>query len=139
MTRWRWLVFIFSTLVVVSGISCFLLEKRWVGALTPAAKLPLYTLLGTSLSFALTFSVVDLINQSSCGPRAVALVQTSKQVYVVAACSLAMGAIFGFSFGMLDVEDDGRLDRRFDEDQAINGAIGAVVGILMGGANQYLR
>eukprot|EP00291_Cryptomonas_curvata_P011168 CAMPEP_0172202888 /NCGR_PEP_ID=MMETSP1050-20130122/30941_1 /TAXON_ID=233186 /ORGANISM="Cryptomonas curvata, Strain CCAP979/52" /LENGTH=72 /DNA_ID=CAMNT_0012880967 /DNA_START=447 /DNA_END=665 /DNA_ORIENTATION=+ len=50
-----------------------------------------------------------------------------------------MGGVFGFSFGLLDVEDEGRADRRFDEDQAFNGAVGAVMGILMGAANQYLR
>lgn len=54
--------------------------------------------------------------------------------------SIVMGFMFGFSFGMIDVEDDqGRSHVRLDRDQAINTAIGASVGLLMGGANQYLR
>ena len=34
------------------------------------------------------------------------------QVYCVVACSLLMGGVFGLSFGALDVEDEGRSDRR---------------------------
>jgi hypothetical protein len=54
--------------------------------------------------------------------------------------SIVMGFMFGFSFGMIDVEDDqSRSHVRLDSDQAINTALGALVGALMGGANQYLR
>ena len=44
------------------GIVCFVLERNWFVGLTPISKIPLYTILGVSVAFALTFSVVDLIN-----------------------------------------------------------------------------
>ena len=47
------------------NIAGFLLNKDWLVGLSPAIKLPMYTILGTSLCFALTFSIVDLINQRS--------------------------------------------------------------------------
>mmetsp|Transcript_38735 Transcript_38735/g.95313 ORF Transcript_38735/g.95313 Transcript_38735/m.95313 type:complete len:232 (+) Transcript_38735:182-877(+) len=144
MTRWRMMVMVFSGGVLVSGLFCFLLKKDWLVSLSPDVKLPMYSMLGTSLCFALTFSVVDILNNtSSCAAQAphnnVPMVQSSKQVYVVLISSLFMGFLFGLSFGLIDVEDDTRLHTRLDYDQAVNTAIGAVVGALMGGANQYLR
>ena len=65
MSRWRWMVFLFSSMVLASGVSCFLVEKDWIQGLGPGFKLPLYTILGTSLSFALSFSVVDLLNSNA--------------------------------------------------------------------------
>lgn len=98
-------------------------------------------MVGTSLCWALTFSIVDMINSPNCCQQDIVspLVQSSKQVYVVLMSSIVMGFLFGFSFGMIDVEDDTRLHSRMDEDQAINTMIGACVGCIMGGANQYLR
>ena len=62
MSRWRWLVFLFSAMVLASGVCCFLVERDWVRGLGPGFKLPMFTLLGTSLCFALSFSIVDLLN-----------------------------------------------------------------------------
>mmetsp|Transcript_27583 Transcript_27583/g.55885 ORF Transcript_27583/g.55885 Transcript_27583/m.55885 type:complete len:233 (-) Transcript_27583:79-777(-) len=145
-SRWRYLVFIFSSMVFTSGICCFLVEKGWLVTMNRWVKLPMYTLLGTSLSFALTFSLLDLINNAalcSGAGTAEALLgvpaQSSRQVYVVLFSSVFMGGLFGSSFGMIDVEDDSRMHTRFDEDQAINTMIGAVTGLFVGGANQYLR
>mmetsp|Transcript_45878 Transcript_45878/g.109490 ORF Transcript_45878/g.109490 Transcript_45878/m.109490 type:complete len:236 (-) Transcript_45878:48-755(-) len=145
MSRWRWLVFIFSCLVIASGLCCFLLEKHWLTGLSAAFKTPMYTMLGTSLCFAFTFSIVDLVNAQVChcctSPEFYAMppVQTSKQVYVVLLASLVMGGLFGLSFGLEDVEDAPNLHTRFDQDQAINTLIGALCGILVGAANQHLR
>jgi len=146
-SRWRYMVFIFSCMVFTSGICCFLLEKGWLLRMDRWVKLPMYTLLGTSLSFALTFSLLDLINSSTLcsglsGAEALLgmqAVQSSRQVYVVLFTSVFMGGLFGSSFGLIDVEDDSRMHTRFDEDQAINTMVGAVAGFLVGGANQYLR
>jgi hypothetical protein len=35
MSRWRWLVFIFSCMVLTSGVCCFLVEKQWIKGLGP--------------------------------------------------------------------------------------------------------
>jgi hypothetical protein len=53
----------FSILVIFSGLFCFFLERDWITVLKPNAKIPMYIVLGTSLCFALTFSIVDLVNQ----------------------------------------------------------------------------
>jgi len=149
MSRWRWLVFLFSSLVFASGLCCFVVEKNWIRGLGPGFKLPIYTLLGTSLSFALSFSVVDLLNSnifcckgivSDLSALAVATQgAATRQVYVVLFSSLVMGAVFGCSFGLFDVEDDNGYRRRFDADQAFNTTVGALAGLSVGGATQYLR
>jgi hypothetical protein len=53
----------FSILVIFSGLFCFFLERDWITVLKPNSKIPMYIVLGTSLCFALTFSIVDLLNQ----------------------------------------------------------------------------
>ena len=105
----RLLVLAFSGLVLLSAVSCFLLEKDWFRTIPPNAKVPLYMSLGVSLSFAVTFSLVDLLNLYSdhCRSRAVPLVASSRQIGLVLLGAVAMGALFGFMFGAMDVEDDG--------------------------------
>jgi hypothetical protein len=45
--------------------------------------------------------------------------QSSAQMSVVLVGSIVMGAVFGFSFGILDVEDDTWQHQRFSKDQSI--------------------
>merc|ERR1712137_810387 len=52
----------FAFLIILSGLICFTLEQRWYHGLLPLMKVPLYMILGTAVAFALTFSVVDLVN-----------------------------------------------------------------------------
>ena len=83
----RILVLAFSTLVLCSGLSCFLLEKDWFKTIPPKAKVPMYMALGVSLCFSITFTCVDLLNayhdRHSYDMRRRALVQTPQQVGVV--------------------------------------------------------
>merc|ERR1712048_1527898 len=66
-------------------------------------------MLGLAVAFALTFSIVDVLNyllgffQNSVAKP---IVESAQQVYLVLVVSLAMGVVFGFTFGMLDVEDE---------------------------------
>merc|ERR1711991_713171 len=53
---------VFACLIFFSGFLCFILEKDWYFHLSPILKIPLYSVLGISVSFALTFSVIDLVN-----------------------------------------------------------------------------
>ena len=97
----------FASLVIVSGILCFVLDENWV-RLSSGAKVPLYTLLGVSVCFALVFSSIDVLNWciGSCqSANAKAIVETPRQVYLILGVSVVMGAAFGFIFGFLDVED----------------------------------
>lgn len=48
--------------VLISGILCFVLEKNWFSSIGWTTKIPLYSVLGISVTFALLFSIIDLIN-----------------------------------------------------------------------------
>merc|ERR1712083_784455 len=100
---------IFAGIIILSGALCFLLDRKMFVGLAPWLKVPLYMTLGLAVAFALTFSIVDVLNyivgfcQSSIAKP---MVESSQQVYLVLVVSLAMGAVFGFTFGFLDVEDE---------------------------------
>jgi hypothetical protein len=100
---------IFAGTIIVSGALCFLLDRKMFVGMAPWMKVPLYMTLGLSVAFALTFSIVDVLNyvlgfcQSSIAKP---IVESSQQVYLVLVVSLVMGVIFGFTFGLLDVEDE---------------------------------
>merc|ERR1719183_2179848 len=100
---------IFAGTIIVSGALCFLLDRRMFVGLAPWMKVPLYMTLGLAVAFALTFSIVDVLNyvlgfcQSSVAKP---IVESAQQVYLVLVTSLAMGIMFGFTFGLLDVEDE---------------------------------
>merc|ERR1719174_2662895 len=100
---------IFAGTIILSGLLCFLLDRRMFVGLAAWMKVPLYMTLGLAVAFALTFSIVDVLNyvlgfcQSSIAKP---IVESSNQVYLVLVVSLAMGVIFGFTFGLLDVEDE---------------------------------
>lgn len=100
---------VFAGIIILSGMLCFMLDRRLFQGLAPWMKVPLYTVLGLAVAFALTFSIVDLLNyvlgfcRSSMSKP---IVESSQQVYLVLCVSLAMGCVFGFTFGYLDVEDE---------------------------------
>merc|ERR550514_469015 len=53
---------IFAGTIIFSGFLCFLLDRRMFVGLRPWMKVPLYTVLGSSVSFAMTFAIVDVLN-----------------------------------------------------------------------------
>ena len=87
----------FASLVIVSGILCFVLDENWVH-LSSGAKVPLYTLLGISVCFALVFSSIDVLNWciGSCQSASAKGHRNSRQVYLILGVSVVMGAAFGF-------------------------------------------
>jgi hypothetical protein len=135
---------IFACLIIFSGLLCFLLEKNWFVGVGPLLKVPLYTILGVSVSFALTFSLVDLCNYVAGFMQvsvAKPLVESNEQVYLILVVSLIMGGIFGLIFGAMDVEDEVsfqiRLALRREEGYCY--PIGVVLGAVAGACNEYLR
>ncbi|PFH36388.1 putative membrane protein [Besnoitia besnoiti] len=134
----------FAALIIVSGILCFVLKKNWFVGLHPLIKVPLYTLLGISVAFALTFSLVDMVNyllgffQSAVAKP---LVESKDQVNLVLFIALLMGGLFGFIFGILDVEDEVQYHVRLAllREQHLCYPIGAVLGGLAGLGNEILR
>merc|ERR1712046_274850 len=100
----------------------------------------MYMLLGIALAFAVTFSIVDLINTASTwasGAHAYhrPVVGTSAQICVVLLAAIVDGAYLGILFGMFDVEDDSGSGSRIEKDEYFSLPAGGVVGLLVGLVN----
>mmetsp|Transcript_26303 Transcript_26303/g.46580 ORF Transcript_26303/g.46580 Transcript_26303/m.46580 type:complete len:233 (-) Transcript_26303:50-748(-) len=134
----------FALIIILSGLICFTLEQHWYRSRSPLMKVPLYTILGTAVAFALTFSVVDLVNyvlgflQVSVAKP---FVESAAQVYMVLACSLVMGGLFGLIFGVMDVEDEVSYQIRLAllREERYCYPVGAILGGLVGFCNEYIR
>ena len=135
----RTLILSFSCLVLLAGVSCFLLEKNWFRTISPGLKVPMYMALGISLCFSITFTCVDLLNayydRHSYDMRRRALVHTPTQVGVVLAGAIANGAAFGLMFGLMDVED---APTRLRQEERASAPIGALLGGSVGAINAVL-
>merc|ERR1711937_448754 len=115
-----------------------------MGGMTPLMKVPLYAILGTSVAFALTFSIVDIVNYV-LGFLQVSIakpfVESASQVYMVLTVSLIMGGIFGLTFGVMDVEDEVTYQIRLAllREERYCYPVGAVLGGVVGFMNEYIR
>merc|ERR1739840_83845 len=124
---------------------CFTLEQKWYQGMSPIMKVPLYMVLGTSVAFALTFSVVDLVNYIlgflQASSIAKPFVESAAQVYMVLATALVMGGLFGLVFGIMDVEDEVSYQIRLAllREERYCYPVGAVLGGAVGFANEYIR
>lgn len=135
---------IFAYLIIAAGFLCFFLEKQWYFHLSPIIKIPMYTLLGVAVAFALTFSVVDMINyvlgflQTSIAKP---LVDSARQIQLILVTAMIMGAVFGFIFGVMDVEDtlQYQIRLRLLKQEHHCFPIGGLLGSLAGVGNEYLR
>lgn len=67
--------------------------------------IPACSLLGLSISFAITFSVMDffIFCFGYCNPDTPSLVESDRQIYLILFVSLVMGITYGFLFGLFDV------------------------------------
>jgi MFS family permease len=134
----------FACLILFSGFLCFILEKNWFVGLSWVSKIPLYTILGISVAFALVFSVVDLVNYMMGFLRASVarpVVESSHQVYLIMSIALIMGATFGFIFGVMDIEDEIQYQVRLAllKEERTCLPIGGLLGAIAGFGNEYLR
>merc|ERR1712060_769303 len=135
---------IFAGAIILSGGICFMLDRKVFVGLRPMMKVPLYMMLGLAVAFALTFSIVDVLNyilgfcQNSVAKP---IVESAQQVYLVLIVSLAMGVVFGFTFGMLDVEDEQvwhlRVALMREEHYCL--PMGVALGAASGFGNEYFR
>merc|ERR1712228_182710 len=104
----------------------------------------LYMTLGLAVAFALTFSIVDVLNyvigfcQSTVAKP---IVESPQQVYLVLLVSLAMGVAFGFTFGFLDVEDEQVYHIRVAlmREEHFCYPMGVALGCAAGFGNEWLR
>eukprot|EP00455_Lapot_gusevi_P027328 TRINITY_DN288_c0_g1_i2.p1 TRINITY_DN288_c0_g1~~TRINITY_DN288_c0_g1_i2.p1 ORF type:complete len:267 (+),score=84.79 TRINITY_DN288_c0_g1_i2:216-1016(+) len=109
------LLFLFGSLIIASGIMCFLLEKNWAKSLSISAKYPVYACLGVSLCFSCVFSFVDLfsrIPQFCMLWYTTPLVKSAHHVRALGAIALIAGLYYGCIFAFIQVEDanKGRVD-----------------------------
>merc|ERR1712136_23327 len=135
---------IFAGTIIASGALCFLLNRHTFANLSPLMKVPLYMTLGLAVAFALTFSLVDILNyltgffQASIAKP---IVESSQQVYLVLMVSVAMGVVFGFTFGLLDVEDEHLYHIRVAlmREEHYCYPMGVILGAFAGFGNEYFR
>lgn len=134
----------FGMMIIASGVVCFFLRQSWFIHSPLLLKVSIYTLLGVSISFALTFTIVDLVNYFiSMFETSVArpMVESKSQVLVILVISCVMGAIFGFLFGFMRIEDETEYHIKLavTKQEAKTWPLGAVLGCLSGFCNNYLR
>jgi len=140
----RGVMIAFSALVFASSACSFLLERDWV-PLPPVAKIPMYAVVGLSLSFALTFSFTEFINMGLCDKCCRTdfennpIIAKKKQIFLIFAGAIIMGSILGVMFGVIDVENDDQLHEKFNENLILSLPLGFVLGALIGVVNQYMR
>lgn len=146
-TPLRVAVVAFALMIVAAGIFCFFLDKFWFRALSAHAKIPMYTVLGTAITYALCFSLTDMLNQGvlycKCcheGEEAVTpLVSTPMQTWSLMAVGCISGSFYGYLFGLIDVEDDDEFHDRFKEQEMFCVPLGLLLGGLAGWANDQYR
>jgi len=139
----RGVLFGFSILTFISGIFSFVLEKDWDKSLSVNGKVPMYFMLGSSLAFALLYSIFDIVRHGLLpltflrpGPSAKPLVASSPLLAVILTYSVTMGAVYGLVFGVLDVEDQ---EKRFSRLTSISLSVGTSVGAVIGLGHVYLQ
>lgn len=139
----RFMFKVSAVIVSISGILCIVLETGWFH-FSAIYKVPLYTILGISIGFAFTFSLLDSLNSVIVffrGENAQRVVETIPQIRVVVISCVTLGATFGTIFGMMDIEDNRGLELRdaiLREEQYCK-PIGVVIGGTTALLNYYLR
>jgi len=121
-----------SAIVLCAAVACVVVDHNALG-LSSSSRIPLFAVLGSATTFALTFSLVDVLNATLKEPP----VQSSMQVVTVLASSVMCGFMYGLVFGLLDVEDATGVAARVAlmHDEMVSMPLGALVGALTAGAN----
>lgn len=98
----------FALMIILSGLLSFLLEKDLVRSMDYKLKIPIYSLVGITVCFSVVFILLDLINylvsllQSEYDKQ---VIESKLQIYLILAMSILMGAVYGFIFGLMDLQD----------------------------------
>ena len=133
----------FGGLIILSGVLCFILERNWFIGLSPKIKIPLYGILGISISYALTFAIVDIVNYifTYLVQFSKAIIENPEQITAVIFFSAVMGMIFGIIFGVMDIEDEANYQLKLSlmKEELYCYPIGAIIGFISGCVNDYLK
>ena len=145
----RSMLLVFSSLVIFSGFLCMILDEHWF-SFAATIKVPLYTIVGMSVCFAFTYSLLDVVNAmyghfsdgapNSEGTTTSSMIGSEDQVHLILLTSIVMGACFGMIFGLMDVEDQRGLQLRdaLIEDEEYCIPVGIILGGVAGIYNQIL-
>ena len=130
--------------MVVSGLLCFLLQKSWFVQVNYKWKIPFFALLGVSFAFIIIFLFADCINYCALTcPRSQPrpMIESTHQVYVLAASAAVMGFLYGLIFGLLDIEDASayQLAMLAMRQETYSYPIGMAIGTLAGLLNEFMR
>jgi hypothetical protein len=137
---------ILSILVILSGFTSFILDQTWFLQLNYVYKIPIYSLLGVSICFTLSFIVIDMINyiynhinQNDYSSRPV--ISTQNQYSFILMISCVLGVIYGLIFGIMGLEDLSKnyLKAAFIREQNYCIPIGLGFGCITGYINEYIR
>merc|ERR1711998_561635 len=141
-TAFRILMGLFGLAVCVAGMCCFGLQEGWGTSMSPSEKVPIYFLLGTTLSFSVIFGFGEIVNMAVAycvSDESRPVFNSSKQIVLLVVMASIMGAIEGLVFGMLDAEDDTQLRGQFQETNKVCIPMGGVMGAFLGLFNESMR
>jgi len=135
---------ILSILVILSGFTSFVLDQTWFLLMNYMYKIPIYSLLGISICFTLSFIVIDIINHISLWIQqeySKPIVSTHNQYSFILTVSCVLGIIYGLIFGIMDLEDLSKnyLKAAFIREQNYCIPIGLGFGCITGYMNEYIR
>ncbi len=107
-------------------------------------KIPIYSLLGISISFTLSFLIIDIINticlrlQSDYSKP---IINSHNQYTFILTVSCMLGIIYGLIFSVMDLEDLSKnyLKSAFIREQNYCIPIGLGFGCITGYMNEYIR
>ncbi len=138
------LLYTFGSLMVLSGVLCFLLRKNWFMHIDYKLKTPFFATLGMSFSFVIIFLLADCLNYCAITcPRTEGrpVVESNHQVYLLAGAAIVMGFLYGLIFGFMDLEDANlyRLSVLAMKEESYCYPIGIVLGCVAGVANAFIR
>ncbi|CAD8108157.1 unnamed protein product [Paramecium primaurelia] len=100
----------FASVIIASGFICFCLyfDQKWHEGLNYFTKIPLYVILGVSLSSSICYLSIDLINLIFGLSQKVqyrTIVETPNQIISFMFISSLIGFLQGLLFSSLDIED----------------------------------
>lgn len=107
-------VLLFAVLVVLSGVCSLMFKTEWLWTLSVGAKILIYSMLGVSTSFTITFAYLDILSfchdsamdsliESGGGDgevkKKLGLFESSNQVWLILVLSICTGLTYGITFG----------------------------------------
>lgn len=135
---------VLSILVVISGFTSFILDQNWFMRMNYIYKIPIYSLLGISISFTLAFILMDMINYIAYNFQndySKPVISTQNQYSFILIVSCILGILYGLIFGIMDLEDLSKnyVKAAFIREQNYCIPIGLGFGCITGYMNEYIR